>query len=409
MAPFEPKETIFRNESVLQGHYVPDELVGREEELEKYHKALQPVMNGSNPNNILLLGKSGVGKTVATKTKLRELEKSYHQYYDDHFSTLFVNCEDYSSSYQVMIRFVNMLRDDDDQISTTGHPSNKVKQLLRDEINKQGGVFLFVLDEINHLSDDSILYEISRAKADESITDARIGLIGISNALDYRETLSGKVKSSLNERRLRFPAYTADDLRAVLQDRVENGLQDGVIDDGVIALCAAHGAADGGDARNAIDLLYHAAQIAQNHDDLKITTGHVDRARDKMQENEIVEGIQDLSEHERIVLYALATFEAQDKTPVRNSELYERYLNLAPSDREPRSSRRVRDFVSVLEDLSLVKIHSYNGGRGQGRWATVSLDKPLQYVVQGLSPLIEDIGLHTSIRTVWESKLSPQP
>lgn len=401
--PFEVGSAIFKDENVLQPHYVPDDLVGREEELQKYRSYLQPVMNNASPANILLLGKSGVGKTAATKSLLPVLKSSYENKNKDTLTTLWVNCENTSSSYQVAIDFVNQLRDPENTISTTGYPSNQVISFLREEVNKKGGVFIFVLDEVDHLTDDSILYELSRSKADGHIPNAKIGVIGISNSLDYRDTLSGKVKSSLSEEQLRFDAYNAVELRAVLEDRVERGLKEEAISDEVVPLCAAYGAKDGGDARDAIKLLYKSAKLAREYGDKEVTEEHAREARKQLEEDQVVEGIQELTTHEQLVLYALITLEAEDETPVVSSKLYDRYAILTPDGEDERTHRRVRDFLGVLADLRLITIKDENQGRRGGIKRMVMLNKPVTELLKGLGPLINDVGVHKSIKNKYKS------
>jgi len=65
---FTPDDSLYRDRDKLSEDYTPDEIVGRDEEIERYHTALQPVINGEDPNNIFLYGKTGVGKTAVTGT-----------------------------------------------------------------------------------------------------------------------------------------------------------------------------------------------------------------------------------------------------------------------------------------------------------------------------------------------------
>ncbi|MCU4744799.1 cell division control protein Cdc6, partial [Halobacteria archaeon AArc-xg1-1] len=61
---FTPSNFPFENRNALLDDYTPDELVGRDEEIREYHAALQPAIDGSQPDNIFLFGKTGVGKTA---------------------------------------------------------------------------------------------------------------------------------------------------------------------------------------------------------------------------------------------------------------------------------------------------------------------------------------------------------
>jgi len=82
MGMFERDTEIYRNRDALREDYQPDELVGRDEELERYKTALQPVINGEQPNNIFLYGKTGVGKTAGTRFLLDHLVEDAAQYED---------------------------------------------------------------------------------------------------------------------------------------------------------------------------------------------------------------------------------------------------------------------------------------------------------------------------------------
>jgi cell division control protein 6 len=72
---FKPIASIFKNRDALTEQWTPDELVGRDEELREYHNALQPVIENEIPSNIFLYGKSGVGKTAATRFLLERLQR----------------------------------------------------------------------------------------------------------------------------------------------------------------------------------------------------------------------------------------------------------------------------------------------------------------------------------------------
>jgi len=81
-----------------------------------------------------------------------------------------------------------------------------------DEINNVDGTLILILDEVDHIKDDSLLYKLSRAHEDGDIIDTFFGVVGISNDLRYRENLSSKVQSSLCEKVVSFSAYDADEL-----------------------------------------------------------------------------------------------------------------------------------------------------------------------------------------------------
>nr|WP_233561697.1 hypothetical protein [Halorubrum sp. Atlit-28R] len=141
---------------------------------------------------------------------------------------------------------------------------------------------LILLGEVDHIGDDSLLYKLSRARSNGDITDAKLGVIGISNDLNFRTQLSSKVRSSLCEKDVSFSAYDADELRLVLQQRERVAFQDGVPGDGVIAMCAAYGAKDSGDARKGLDLLLEAGDVARESGSDVVTESHFQEACERV-------------------------------------------------------------------------------------------------------------------------------
>ena len=398
MGMFERDTDIYRDRDALREDYQPEQLVGRDEELNTYQTTLQPVINGEQPNNIFLYGKTGVGKTAATKYLLSHLEADVKQYEDIDFDLVFFNCDGLTSSYQIATRLVNELRDDADQISTTGYPRSSVYEMLWEELDDVGGTILIVLDEIDHVKDDSILYQLPRARANENLTKAKTGIIGISNDFSFRDDLSPKVKSSLCEQEIHFPAYDASDLQQILTERAAVAFYDGVLDDAVIPLCAAYGAKDAGDARQSIDLLMKAGDLARDGDTEIVTEKHVERGRRDLERGRIEEGINGLTQHGHLVLYALLTLHLENETPVRSRDVRPRYTRFAErAGRDPLVPRRMRDHLSELAMLGLISVTERNEGRRGGTYREYNLDMNANLILNALDDVLEDVGIHESV------------
>jgi cell division control protein 6 len=398
MALFERDHDIYRDRDALREDYQPEELVGRDEELRTYQGALQPVINGEQPNNVFLYGKTGVGKTAATRYLLEHLESDVAEYDDIDLTVVFLNCDGLTSSYQVATRLVNEFRSETNQISTTGYPLGAVYEMLWDELDGCGGTVLIVLDEIDHIKDDSILYQLPRARANEKVGDAKIGLIGISNDFSFRDDLSPKVKSSLCEQEIHFPAYNATNLRAILQQRADVAFHDGVLDDEVIPLCAAYGAKDAGDARQSIDLLMKAGDLARDEDTERVTAEHVRRGRRALERGRIKEGITGLTEHGHLVLYALLTLDLEGEAPVRSRDVRPRYTRFAElANRDPLVPRRMRDHLSELAMLGIVSVTERNEGRRGGTYREYALDMDVELLLSAMAETVELVGVHDSI------------
>ena len=409
MALFERDHDIYRDRDALREGYQPAELVGRDEELQTYQAALQPVINGEQPNNVFLYGKTGVGKTAATRYLLSHLREDASQYDDIDLTVIFLNCDGLTSSYQIATRLVNHFRSESDQISTTGYPLGSVYEMLWTELDERSGTIQIVLDEIDHVTDDSILYQLPRARANNNLSDAKIGLIGISNDFSFRDDLSPKVKSSLCEQEIHFPAYNATNLRAILEQRAAVAFHEGVLGDEVIPLCAAYGAKDAGDARQSIDLLMKAGDLARDEQTDLVTEEHVRRGRRALERGRIKEGIMGLTEHGHLVLYALLTLDLEGEAPIRSRDIRPRYTRFTElANRDPLVPRRMRDHLSELAMLGIVSMTERNEGRRGGTYREYALDMDVELVLSAMEETVELVGVHESISSyVDETESTP--
>jgi cell division control protein 6 len=399
MGIFERDTDIYRDRDALREDYQPEELVGRDEELNVYRAALQPVINGEQPNNIFLYGKTGVGKTAATHYLLSHLREDAAKYDDLELTILTLNCDGLTSSYQVATRLVNEFREETDQISTTGYPRATVYEMLWEEIDKRGGTVLIVLDEVDHVEDDSILYQLPRARANGNVSEAAIGIVGISNDFSFRDDLSPKVQSSLCEQEIHFPAYDADELRIILEQRADVAFREDVLEKGVIPLCAAYGAKDAGDARQSIDLLMKAGDLARDDDTERVTEEHVEQGRRELERGRIKEGITGLTHHGHLVLYALLTLDLEGESPVRSRDVRPRYSRFAEmANREPLVPRRMRDHLSEMAMLGIASVTERNEGRRGGTYREYEIDMDVELVVDAMRETIEDVGVHQSLQ-----------
>ena len=388
MGMFQRDHQVFADAEPLDDSYEPEDIRERDEELEKYKRALQPIIDNRPTSNIFLYGKTGTGKTVATKFMLSHLERDAAEYDDVDLSTAWVGCENLSSSYQVAVALVNELRQQrhKDRISTTGYSQQRVFDILYEELDGLGETVVIVLDEIDNIGhSDDILYGLPRARSNGYVEDVRPVIVGISNDFQFRDNLSPKVKDTLAEKEILFPPYDAEQLRSILEPRAEKAFHDGVLDGDVVPLCAAFAAQDTGSARQAIRLLREAGELAQAAGTDKITEVHVRDAQDELEKNQLHEGMQELTTQGHAVLCALAYHQAMNEVPVRSRDLYDRYMRICERlDADSVSERRVRDHLSDMNMLGLINVYERNEGLSAGRYHEYELDVPLNAVLDVL-------------------------
>jgi len=285
----EMTETLFEDKSILSEEYRPDVIVERDDEIDAYRSALKDVLFGRNPANVFIYGKTGVGKTAVTEHMMSALQTEVERRdAAEELHVHFRNCND-DSVYRTVRSLINSIRGDEGEtFPETGLSTSHALETLYEEMEALGGTFLFILDEIDHLSDpDTLLYELPRARANGHLDAARVGVIGISNNYTFRSSLSPKVKDTLMEKELAFSPYDADELQSILTARAEKALVDGASEDSAIRLAAAKAAKDTGSARQAIDLLREGGDVAEEQGAAAITDDHIEVAAARVQRGRV--------------------------------------------------------------------------------------------------------------------------
>lgn len=242
--------------------------------------------------------------------------------------------------------------------------------VLYEELESIGGTILLVFDETDHIgSDDEILYELPRARSNGYLESVKPDVIGISNDFGFRDELSPKVKDTLCEEEIHFPPYQAPELEAILQRRVDGALYDNATAAGVISLCAALSAQDTGSARQALNLLYKAGELARAAGESTIAESHVHEARDALEQSQIEHGMRELTRHGHLALVATLDLALQDATPARVRDIYPRYRTIAEhSDADPLVRRRMHDHLADLAMLGILDRWARNEGRAGGQY-----------------------------------------
>ncbi|WP_193310549.1 orc1/cdc6 family replication initiation protein [Halorubrum halophilum] len=398
MRRFERKQNIFRNKDALGESYQPDQIEERDEEIEEYMDALQPVVDGWEPNNIFLYGNTGVGKTAVTDYLLDRLQDDVADYNDVDLAVMSVNCKTLNSSYQVAVELVNKLRPAGGEISSTGYPQQTVFKKLYKELEAIGGTILIVLDEVDSIGDrDELLYELPRARANNNLDSTKVGVIGISNDFKFRDQLDPRVQDTLCERELQFPPYDAPELENILESRAEVAITEDAVEQGVLNFCAALAARDSGSARQALDLLRLAGEIAENREVDLIERDHVEAARSRLEQERVEEGMRELTTHGRLALLAVVSKAAKEETPSRTREIYEEYAALCDSSgTDSLAQRSVHNHLSDLRMLGILSAYENRSG-SRGNYYSYELDVPFTSAIEAMSDVLR---LNSEIETI---------
>jgi cell division control protein 6 len=339
-------------------------------------------LRGETPSNILIYGKTGTGKTACVKYVTRELEKVSDRS-PLKVKLVYINCEEVNTKYRILATlantFLERLRRNSnelpDSVPMTGWPTDEVYKCFFRAMDSERQLAVIVLDEIDKLvlkSGDEVLYHLTRMNSD--LMNSKVSIIGISNDLNFMNYLDPRVRSSLSEEELVFPPYNAVQLKDILEKRARISFMEGVIEDGVISLCAAHAAREHGDARRALDLLRVAGELAERDGDEKVTVEHVRRAHEKIEQDKMVEVIRTLPTQSKLVLYSIVVLSERMPRSIVSGEVYSVYRELcSQAGLDVLTQRRVGDLISELDMLGIISARIINKGR-QGRTKEIKLN-----------------------------------
>ncbi len=380
---FKGAPVLFKDMKVFTEKYVPDRLPGREEQVKELAKVFRYALKGVAPPNVFIYGKFGTGKSVVTRFVLQELEKYVQEERMDHnVGSIYISCHNYRTEGQVIEKIVQDLNEKFNTFNKARKPKlkgwgiDRYYEEFKKTLKELGGVYIIVLDEIDRLkSPNSVLYALTRV----DVPEAEVSVVGITNSLKFAEYLEGSVLSSLRAMQLVFPPYNAEQLEEILRDRARLGLREGVLEEGVIELCAAIAAQGEGDARRAIELLRTAVRIAEDEKKEIVTIEHVKKAVDVIEKDIIHQTVSTFTPQGKIVLLSIVACVDAGYNQVRSGDMYKAYqIACKMLGIEPYTQRRVSDLVRELETLNLVNTVVASKGR-YGRARFIDLGAPVEY------------------------------
>ncbi|MEM4700511.1 MAG: orc1/cdc6 family replication initiation protein [Candidatus Nezhaarchaeales archaeon] len=379
---------VFKDREKLRPDYVPEELPHRELEIRRLGETLAPAVKGVRPSNVFIYGLPGTGKTAVTKYVLKALAIASAKMAGRPVRSCYVNCKYNNTAYRALASACEQLGV---RVPFTGLSNAELFRRFTSAIESLGGLVIVVLDEVDALrgeSGEDLLYRLTRINSE--LTLSKVSLVGITNDLKFTESLDPRIKSALGEEELVFKPYDSEELKDILAQRARMAFFEGVLEEGVIPLCATLAAREHGDARRALDLLRVAGEVAEREGSSKVTEAHVRRAQCEIEKDRVVEVIRSMPLHSKITLLSIYLLEKRGVKEKTTGEIYSLYRELCRGMRlDELTQRRVSDLINELDAAGLVTARVVSRGR-RGLTKIVKLNTAEEALKAGLG---EDVRL----------------
>jgi Cdc6-like AAA superfamily ATPase len=288
---------------VFRESRLPRTLVHREPEMDQISRALQPALRGDRPEDLLISGPSGVGKTTLARLFLDNPRSPTNV-----DTTIIRSLGETTGS---------ILRDainehPSDASVHRGVATDRLAGVLRDAVDAP---YVLVLDEADDLPETDVLEELSGVPG--------VAVIAIAHdADDWLARIDQRHRPQFDgEHHVRLSRYAPDELADILEPRADQGLEAGAISRSQLEQIA-----DGvaGVAREGIQTLKWAARLASRRGHDTITGRDIVDAREEAQREIRAAALESLPFHHH-VLYELVRRDA----PIESHALHDGYEAIA--------------------------------------------------------------------------------
>ena len=252
-------QSVLRSKSYLTTSHMPDRPIGRDSEIQRIADSLRPLAGREVPENLLVYGPSGAGKTTCVKHVLSKLEE------ETRVKTVYINCWQYNTRPSLLTELLIRLGY---PAPRKGKPVDELLSKLREWLDKNRGVAV-ALDEFDQLEQKTeIIYDLQMLNEEAA---NKLGVVMVSNQEPSRIHLDPRSRSRLNCRALEFEPYDTVQLVEIMQQRAEQAFRAGAVSDDALEVTAERTVEENGDCRRALDFLLSIGRKADEEGKSEVT------------------------------------------------------------------------------------------------------------------------------------------
>lgn len=295
-------ESVFMDTVALDYDYVPKLMPYREKEQFKIAACIKPLFAERNGRNAFVYGKPGIGKTLAIKHILKEIEEE-----TDEIIPIYVNCWQKNTTYKVLLEICDILG----YKFTQSKKTEELFTVVRDLVNKKAAVF--VLDEVDKSEELDVIYTLIEQIYRKSI-------ILITNFKQWMDDLDIRVKSRLTPELIEFRPYNADETKGILENRMQYAFQKNAWEKDAFDKAVAK-AVELQDIRSGLYIMKEAGNAAEERASRKIEIRDVETSIKKLDEFSI-KSSSDLDDEAQKVLDLV-----KDNKDIKIGDLFRAYVD----------------------------------------------------------------------------------
>lgn len=326
---------IIRDLRVLTEEFIPSRILHRDSQLDAVKAGLAPLLVGGRPRHAFLYGPPGTGKTSLSLHVAEELKKQIPVHF------FYVNCWEAATRFSILYKILQTMGT---FVQRKGIPTDELLETFRNRT--RGKQVIVMLDEVDRLEEDEVLYDLIEAQA---------GLVMASNSESALFNADPRIRSRLAATEtIQFRRYSERELIDILKDRRQWGLVPGALNNENLEAVARLA---NGDARVALGILSRAAQKAEEKDLEKIPAALIDASLPHAMHDSRRRTLDSLNPHQRLLISLL------DKGPQKAGDLYDLAAGrCAKQGLEDLVDRTFRKYMERLVRHGLVT------AEGDGRW-----------------------------------------